>query len=185
MPEIKTLFLRGAAIALMITLLLSVAGCDVIPPRRPVPDELQPPAFRAPTLLATREDNAQSDELTPSAPTQDPNCTNNLTFIQDNSIPDGTQLAPGKDMVKEWKVRNSGTCNWGAGYTIQRSEGDEMGIEPSQPLEPTRNGTETVIQLAFTTPLEPGRYKSTWRAHSPNGSAFGDWFTLEFAVATP
>lgn len=185
MPKTPTRFPPVAAFSVFIILLLTLAGCGVIPPSRPVPVELQPPPFRAPTFSAPHLGESQPDGDSPAVPTQDPNCTNDLVFLQDLSIPDGTQLAPGKDTVKEWKVRNSGTCNWNADYTINRIDGDDIGIAATQPLAPTRNGTETIIRLSFTTPLEPGRYKSTWRAHSPKGTAFGDWFTLEFAVTSP
>jgi len=89
------------------------------------------------------------------------NCTNNLEFIEDLSIPDGTQLAPSREIVKEWKVRNSGTCNWNADYSVRLISGDALGAQPLLALVPARYGTEAVISIAFTTPSEPGRY-SAW-----------------------
>ena len=107
---------------------------------------------------------------TPSA-TQIPNCTNDLEVLADLSIPDGTQLNPLKGFDKEWKVRNSGTCNWTDAYSVKLVSGPELGVEPTQPLVYTLNGAEAVISISFTAPIEPGRYSSTWRAVAPDGHA--------------
>ncbi len=188
MPRMLTRAGRRLLLPALTCLLLLLAGCDVLPPSRPVPAEQQSAPFKAPTLsavsAASAADNAPGDQA-PGEPTQVPNCTNDLDFIEDLSIPDGTQLAPAKTIVKEWKVRNSGSCNWNADYSVRLISGDALGVEPVLALVPARNGTEAVISIEFTTPADPGRYSATWRAHGPAGEPFGEWFTIEIAVTTP
>lgn len=177
-----TLMRRKAILSALLILLLS--GCGALPPTRPVPTEQQAPPFKAPTLFATIT-AAPPARGSGNEPTQLANCTNDLKFIEDLSIPDGMQLAPSRQIVKEWKVRNSGTCNWNADYTVRLISGDALGVDPVLALVPARYGTEAVISITITTPAEPGRYSATWRAHGPNGEPFGEWFTIEIAVTTP
>ena len=173
-------YLRAVQAALAALLL---AGCASLPPARPVPTEQQGAPFKAPTLYASP--TAPLNTGGAGEPTQVANCTNNLEFIEDLSIPDGTQLAPSREIVKEWKVRNSGTCNWNADYSVRLISGDALGAQPLLALVPARYGTEAVISITFTTPAEPGRYSATWRAHGPDGEPFGEWFTIELAVTSP
>src|SRR5215213_2754172 len=49
-----------------------------------------------------------------------------LTFVSDVSIPDNTQMNPGKPFTKTWKVQNSGSCAWDAGFKFQNTGGDAM-----------------------------------------------------------
>ena len=175
---------RKALMGALLCLALWASGCGILPPNRPVPEEQQAPPWKAPTLYAPAAEKP-AVEGAALEPTQLANCTNDLDFIEDLSIPDGTQLSPSKAVVKEWKVRNSGTCNWNADYSVRLTSGDDFGVTPMLALVPARYGTEAVISIAFTTPAEPGRYSATWRAHGPDGQPFGEWFTIEIAVTSP
>ena len=48
-----------------------------------------------------------------------PVCQDNLTFIEDLTVPDGTYVDPGVVLDKRWKVRNSGSCNWDEDYRFK------------------------------------------------------------------
>jgi hypothetical protein len=111
-------------------------------------------------------------------------CTNNLTYLQDLTIPDGSQVAAGSALDKRWKVQNSGTCNWDERYRIKLVSGTEMGAK-EQALFPARGGTELTIQIMFTAPNEPGTYQSAWQAYDPQDKAFGDLFYLQVDVQNP
>ncbi|HEX2992837.1 MAG TPA: NBR1-Ig-like domain-containing protein, partial [Anaerolineales bacterium] len=39
-----------------------------------------------------------------------------LTFVDDVTIEDNTQMDPGETFTKTWKVQNSGSCAWDAGF---------------------------------------------------------------------
>lgn len=122
---------------------------------------------------------------TQNGKTQNTPCTDDLTFIRDITYPDGSSLLPGKVIEKRWQVQNSGTCDWGAGYTLHMVTGESMGVPDPQPLEPARAGSQAVIEMNFTAPDEPGLYRSVWQAVNPAGEPFGDCFYLEMVVATP
>jgi hypothetical protein len=111
-----------------------------------------------------------------------PVCQDNLSFVEDVTVPDGTYVDPGVVLDKRWKVRNSGTCNWDESYRFKLIDGPEMSTQPEQALFPARSGSEAVIRLVFIAPLEPGRYRSAWQAFSPSGEAFGDPIYIEIIV---
>jgi hypothetical protein len=177
----------GSIIALVCAGVL-LASCDSLPPSRSVPTEQQSELFKAPPFEgdAAATSTAQPTALnaTPE-PTQIPNCSNGLEYIADVSIPDGTLLNPGSVFEKEWQVKNSGTCNWNNSYTLRLVSGDAMGADSTQAIVPARNGTETVLSIEFTAPVEPGKYTGTWRAYGPDGEAFGQWLTIEIGVTNP
>ena len=118
----------------------------------------------------------------PAAPTATPPCIDNLTGLQDVTIPDNTVVAPGGTLDKQWLVQNSGSCNWDSRYRLRLTSDDPLGASPEQALFPARAGTETVIRILFTAPLVEGEYKSIWQAFDPNGIPFGDPIFIKVVV---
>ncbi|CAG0998880.1 hypothetical protein GPROT1_03703 [Gammaproteobacteria bacterium] len=45
-------------------------------------------------------------------------CTYRATFLGDVTIPDNTPLSPGQAFRKTWRLRNDGTCAWGANARV-------------------------------------------------------------------
>jgi hypothetical protein len=172
---------KGLVIFSLIGVLFFLSGC--LRPLQADPMDTNVPAFVPPTLIpptpmleptATQSqnpDDSHSDQ-----------CIDNLTFIADKSIPDGSEVSPGSEIKKEWEVKNSGTCNWGSGYTIQLIGGPSLDAPSPQDLFPARNGTALTIQIKFVAPQEPGNYRSAWQAYNPSGLAFGDSFYLDIVV---
>ena len=115
-------------------------------------------------------------------PTSGP-CTNDSEFVSDATIPDGTQVASGETLDKRWRVRNTGTCDWGSGYTLVFISGQQMGAEEVNGLYPARAGAEVEISLLFTAPTEPGEHTTTWRMYAPQGQPFGDVLYMTIVVA--
>jgi len=120
-------------------------------------------------------------EPTPS-PTPAPPCANGLTFLQDLTVPDDTVVSAGSNIDKQWLVQNSGSCNWDTHYRLKFSGGDPLGASEEQALYPARAGTQAVIRITFTAPVEPGTYKSSWQAIGSDGLSFGDPLYIEIVV---
>jgi hypothetical protein len=116
-------------------------------------------------------------------PSATPPCTDNLTYLQDLTIPDGTTMVPGQSIDKQWQVRNSGTCNWDDRYRLKLMSGDALSAVPVQPLYPARAGTDAVIRIVFTAPEAARLYGCQWQAVNPDGLPFGDPFYMQVAVA--
>lgn len=162
-----------------------LVGCDSFPPARDLPPEDQSQPFKAPTMMPTPTITTSIDEQATQQSAQVANCTNDLLFLEDLTIPDGTQIKPGTIMDKEWKVKNSGTCNWDEEYSVRMVSGENLGAKSPQTLVPARNGAEGVISITITAPSEPGKYSSTWRAFDSNDQPFGEWFSVEITVISP
>jgi len=90
----------------------------------------------------------------------------------DVNIPDNTQMTPGQSFVKTWKIKNSGTCTWGAGYKVILSSGAPMSGQP-QPLPlPVAPGQEIEISINFIAPTQTGSYSSAWTLQNAAGHPF-------------
>ncbi len=115
-------------------------------------------------------------------PTSGP-CTDNLAFIDDITVDDGTSFLPSASIDKQWLVQNSGTCNWDATYRLKWVGGDPMGATQQQFLYPARAGTQATLRVNFTAPAESGSYESAWQAVDPNGNFFGDLVFIKIVVS--
>jgi len=114
-----------------------------------------------------------------------PTCLNNLLFVEDLSVPDGTLVSPGALIDKQWSVENNGSCNWDSHFILKLIAGPDMGAQIRQALYPARSGTRATIRMLFTAPQEPGTYRSAWQAFSPDELAFGDPIFIEVVVGNP
>ncbi len=178
---------RTFARLLISTIILAACGGQV---NRPVDDSAP---FRPPTLSAVEALPSPTD--TPTAPptlsvatlrvTPTLPCSNNLAFESDETIPDGSKVAPGASLDKRWQVKNTGTCNWDERYHLKLVDGDSLGAVSDQALYPARAGSEAILRLVFTAPPDPGTYRSAWQAFGPDGQSFGDPVFIEVDVTTP
>jgi hypothetical protein len=126
-------------------------------------------------------DSAPEVESEPT-PTAEP-CTNNLTFLDDLTVPDGSLVEPGQKIDKQWLVQNSGTCDWNARYRLKLVSGyPPLGAELSQQLFPARAGSEVTIQIFFLAPPASDLYRSAWIAYGPDDQPFGEMIFIEFVV---
>jgi hypothetical protein len=91
----------------------------------------------------------------------------------DVNVPDNTVMSPGQEFVKTWKIKNIGTCTWGAGYTMVYSYGDDkMSGTPQAFGAAIEPGQEVEVSVQFTAPDLPGTYTSYWTLQNPRGVAF-------------
>jgi hypothetical protein len=159
-----------------------VAGCTIAPVRA-APDSTNN-NFRPPTLVPTPLPPTATPTLLPgeSMPVGDSVCLDNLSYIADVTIPDGTKVAPSSTIDKRWEVKNSGNCNWEEGYQIRLVSNQALGAKETQTLIPARSGSQVEIRIVFTAPEEEGKYRSAWQAFNSQGAAFGDPVYIEIMV---
>ena len=149
---------------------------------KPAPDSDENPLFIPPTKAPAVIVSTPSPEIS-SLPTEKIVCEDKLTFTEDVTVPDGTVFSPNAPIDKQWKVTNSGVCNWDDRYTIRLIQGNALGAEPEQVLFPARSGSEFIIQIKFTAPQVNGNYRSVWQASNPEGMLFGDPFYMDIFVS--
>ncbi len=167
---------------ILVVVALALSGCNTLRPSRPVQTGTQSSAFIAPTLAPTLTPSPTVDRTTP---TQIPDCSNVLSYLEDLSIPDGTHFEAGSKIEKQWQVKNSGTCNWTEAYTLQLVDGEAMGAQESQDLVQAKAGAEAVVEINFIAPTTPGEHKSSWQAFDPDGKPFGDKVFIQIVVNEP
>jgi hypothetical protein len=103
-----------------------------------------------------------------------PNGCDRVAFVRDETIPDGTVMAPGATFRKTWVLRNAGTCTWTTAYQMVFSNGERMGgASPIQFTESVPPGQTFRFSVDLTAPATPGSYRGNWLFRNANGALFG------------
>jgi hypothetical protein len=174
--------LRLCLFAILLTLIFTSACTPQI-----APTPFRPPTMPAPTqILSTTTPipvlyTAIPTPTVTATATAGP-CINNLEFIEDVTIPDGTSISFGGTIDKQWLVNNNGTCNWDSTYRLKWFGGDPLGAAQEQALYPARAGTQVTLHISFIAPTVEGTYESAWQAYGPDGIAFGDPIFMKIVV---
>ena len=140
-----------------------------------------------PTALPTFAPATTSAAITLPAVTQQPaisptaSCYQ-LRYVNDVSIPDNTQMAPGQSFTKTWRVRNTGSCAWEAGFKFAFVGGEQMsGATYTLPSAVPVN-TEIDISVAMVAPSKTGTLRGNWRMQTAAGQFFGDEVFVQIVV---
>jgi len=122
----------------------------------------------------------------PAATTSLGDSCNNNVYEADVTVPDGTIMKPGVDFVKQWAIRNTGSCTWDEGYALVFIGGDQAmdpaNFEFKNSSDFVAAGEGINIGVPLTAPLAEGKYQGTWRMKSDSGAFFGTPLTIVFEV---
>lgn len=106
-----------------------------------------------------------------------------LLWIEDRSIPDGSQMKANEVFTKTWYVQNNGSCAWAPGFTFRHVGGDRMEGQPFVLTEPVPVGAKREISIQLVVPGgQSGLIQSAWRMSDKNGAFFGDTLTVNIIV---
>lgn len=137
----------------------------------------------------TLEPSPQPTETPTETPTPQPTLSptpglcDDAIYVADVSVPDGTQMNPGQEFVKTWRVKNTGTCAWTRGYQIMWSYGDNrMGGQATALDSDVLPGQEVEISLTLKAPLTSGTYSGYWVLRNNNGFTFGERLSVIITV---
>lgn len=171
---------QSAWIFLALCSIMLLVSCSLWQPDRSDPRSKSQPQFVPPTLAASTP--VTSALVTPLPVSQTPGCTDNLKWLSDLTIPDGTFVQRGVTLEKQWEVENNGSCHWTKDYSLRLIGGPDLGANSTQSLYPAQSGTRAVIDVIFTAPMELGTYRTAWQAYNPSGQLFGDPIYMEIVV---
>lgn len=199
--------LKLVASLLLIAVVVGACGSSNTPQAEPTPDVAFIRTSAASTVISEFTLTAAVFTPTPAQPTETPapeatetpttpplaQVTNaegttialcdSLEFVEDVTIPDDTSMAPGQDFVKTWRVRNAGSCPWGAGYgLVYANYSNEMSGQPQPLTEVVQPGQEVEVSVQFTAPNEAGNYLSAWQMANPAGVTFEDIIFVRIIV---
>jgi hypothetical protein len=165
------------------------------------PTNPPPPTFDATSIAVTQAAATLQAQVTPSpvitsmvTPSTpvvaSPTLTPALPVGQDNSvftgketIPDGTDFAPGAKFTKSWQFMNTGQTTWTTAYSLVFVNGDQMGSAESVPLKiEVQAGRVVDVSVELTAPENTGSYKGNWRLRNASGQSFGDIVYVQIEV---
>ena len=108
-------------------------------------------------------------------PTSAPNLCDVAGFVEDVTIPDGTDIAAGTSFKKTWRLRNAGTCTWTPDYDVVYSSGDKMGGDSSVSIgaDSVAPGDTVDVSVKLVAPADPGEYIGYWLLRNASGEIFG------------
>ena len=128
-----------------------------------------------------------------ATPTETPIPCNLAKFLDDVTIPDGTEFGPGENFTKTWRLSNIGSCAWTSGYDIVFFGGDAMGAPSAvQITTGTVNPGQSVqVSVDLTSPVTAGTFRGNWKLRDPSDVIFGiensssGSFWVEIVVVLP
>jgi hypothetical protein len=178
-PTPNVLVIRtSAAYTVVAEFTLTAAAFSPTPPP-PTETPLPPPPTETPTT-AFSTDPTQIALGTPGQ------LCDNFSFdlaTVDVTILDGTQMTPGQDFVKTWKIKNTGICAWGDGYgLIYAGYADKMSGEPVPLGTLVAVGQEIDVSVNFKAPTKVGEYTSAWQMANAKGIPFGKAVFVKIVV---
>lgn len=165
-PTPDVLAIRTSAANTVIAEFTLTAAAFTPTPLPPTETPVPPPPTETPTQVFTT-DPTQAALGTPASLCDD------YVFVTDVTIPDKTSMTPGQEFVKTWKVKNTGDCTWGEGYSLIYSYGENMAGQPVPLSVVVAPGEETDVSINFKAPANIGEYLSAWQMVNPKGISFG------------
>ncbi len=161
------------------------------------------PTLAATTTQPPAQETIASPRVTPSptaAQTATPEKICDLAQAGmpiDVTIPDDTQMQPGQQFTKTWRLVNAGDCAWTREYALVWFSGDDLGGRREEFLRAAVQPGETVeLSVDMVAPAQGGVFQSNWKLRNPAGALFGIgpggnapfWVRIEVlasATATP
>jgi hypothetical protein len=108
------------------------------------------------------------------APTATPVPCNRALFIADLTVHDGSLFPPDSQFSKDWRLKNTGSCDWTANYELVFYSGDKMDGASVTKLNQRVEPGETIdVSVDLTSPSNTGEYLGYWMLRSTNGNLFG------------
>ena len=178
-PTADVAAIRTSAASTVVSQFTLTAAAFTPTPSLPT-DTSAPAATQAPEETSTATQAAVA-QVTNAQGTAVALC-DSLAFVADVNVPDGTSMAPGQDFLKTWRVKNTGSCPWGAGYKLVHAYGDEMSGQIQPLTGVVQPGEEVEISVQFKAPDAANQYVSAWQMSNPKGVTFPQVIFVKIVV---
>jgi len=103
-------------------------------------------------------------------------------LVEDVTVPNGTEMEPGDEFTKTWKIENTGTCDWNENFRIQYVGGHLFGSDTTKIRKYVHDGETVMISLKMTAPNGSGVATSSWQIATDSGDSFGQVFTVQIVL---
>lgn len=133
---------------------------------------------------ATAQPAATDTRVRPTAPSQQ--LCDNAAFVTDVTYSDGSDVSPGQTIVKTWRIKNLGPCEWTEEYMLTYGWGGE-GTEwnKADPTHFSKNvavGETIDVSIELVVPDEVGEYGGIFRVRNADDVYFGPTLTIYIVV---
>ena len=140
----------------------------------------------APTRTPTATPTTTPTSTPTTIPTADTSaCQLGAAYVADVTIPDNMSVEISSSFDKVWRVRNTGTCEWGAGYALAYVGGDALGEGLPVGVPETAAGSEVDVSVPLRAPEEPGRYRGEWQLCVNDSEYFGQKLSVVVVAVPP
>lgn len=151
------------------------ATTEAMPTNTVVPETRETPQATKPEAKVT---------ATPVPTVDTSDCTLDAVFQADVTIPDNTKIEAGQLFTKIWRIRNTGTCDWGMGYLLAFADGDQMTGLDAVNVPETPAGESVEISVELTAPMEEGQQRGSWQICVNETECFGDKVYVQIRVSS-
>lgn len=135
---------------------------------QPTGETTQLPSTPTTTSVPTASSTPKPTATMPPTPTS-ATCTNLAKFVDDVTVPDDTEMLPGQEFIKTWRLQNIGTCTWSNQYALIFVNGDQMNGASPLPLTGSIAPNSTVdISVTLKAPGTTGTYRGNWVLYTPS-----------------
>ncbi len=190
--KMKRFFLAG----LLIGLIAIMSACNMPGARGAMtptldvsaltPSQALPPGI-TPAYTETPVTPGPTATLDPGVTPTATVCTYWASWVEDVTVPDGTEFIAGTEFDKTWRLRSNGCLAWPTGTRLAFLLGDSMGGPANVSVPATAITGTADITVHLTAPSEPGEYTGYWQLQSPDGIYFGPqvWVRIVVLESTP
>jgi murein DD-endopeptidase MepM/ murein hydrolase activator NlpD len=129
--------------------------------------------------------NPPPAETTPPPSTPVPP-SDSTSFLFDLSLPDSTTVSSSQALVKTWRLKNTGTSTWGAGYQLAFVSGEQMGAPNAVNVPTTARNATVDVSINLTAPTASGDHTGYWQMRNSQGTYFGPqiWVKVKTVAAS-
>lgn len=152
------------------------------------PTITNPAATQTPLITDTPQFTTTPLVINTQVPTAQNSC-DNMIYVADETIPDGSQVPAGSTFVKSWRIRNNGQCTWNTSYRLiygwasdswkEIKKSPPVGVKLTSSVAP---GAEYTISVSLTAPTTSGSYMAAFRLQNDKGYNFGTILYVLFQV---
>ena len=112
-----------------------------------------------------------------------------MAYVSDVTIADGSLISPGSQFIKTWRIKNTGQCTWSTAYHLVYGWASDnwTAIKTFPPAavyltQSVAPGEEVEVSMTLTAPTGSNTYSASFRLQNANGYNFGTILTLLFEV---
>lgn len=109
-------------------------------------------------------------------------CQDGVTNLADTTAPIDALVKAGEPVTVKLRLKNTGSCTWGAGYSFTFSAAGKIPVPPPLTAIKVSPGTTADVSAHLRAPSVPGAFQGYWQLHNAAGHPFGPQIWLNLAV---